>query len=70
MYEAEYHPSIRKDLRKIDPQIREKIRTEHIPRILSDPEIGENLGGNSDTKEDGIFLPCLKTGVSRANSYE
>ena len=37
MYEAEYHPKIKKDLRKIDPPIREKIRIEHIPKILEDP---------------------------------
>ncbi len=42
MYEAEYHPKIRKDLKKIDPPIREKIRSEHIPNILSDPGAGEN----------------------------
>jgi len=46
MYEVEYHPKIRKDLKKIDPPIREKIRTDHIPRILSDPEVGENLAGD------------------------
>ena len=46
MYEAEYHPKIRKDLKKIDPPIREKIRTEHIPKILSDPGAGENLAGD------------------------
>ncbi|OQX27760.1 MAG: hypothetical protein BWK80_03540 [Desulfobacteraceae bacterium IS3] len=46
MYKAEYHPGIKKDLKKIDPPIREKIRNEHIPKILSDPEIGENLAGD------------------------
>ena len=46
MYEAEYHPKIRKDLKKIDPSIREKIRTVHIPSILSDPGSGENLAGD------------------------
>jgi mRNA-degrading endonuclease RelE of RelBE toxin-antitoxin system len=46
MYEAEYHPKIKKDLRKIDPPIREKIRTEHIPKILDDPGVGENLAGD------------------------
>jgi addiction module RelE/StbE family toxin len=45
MYEAKYHPKIKKDLKKIDPQIREKIRTEHIPKILSDPGRGEKLSG-------------------------
>ena len=46
MYEAEYHPKIIKYLKKIDPPIREKIRTEHIPRILSDPGSEENLAGD------------------------
>jgi mRNA-degrading endonuclease RelE of RelBE toxin-antitoxin system len=46
MYEAEYHPQIRKDLKKIDPPIRERIRAEHIPRILSNPGVGENLAGD------------------------
>ena len=46
MYEAEYHPKIRKDLKKIDPPIREKIRSEHIPKILSDPGVGEDLVGD------------------------
>jgi mRNA-degrading endonuclease RelE of RelBE toxin-antitoxin system len=46
MYEAEYHPKIRKDLKKIDPPIREKIRSEHIPKILSDPGAGEDLVGD------------------------
>jgi mRNA-degrading endonuclease RelE of RelBE toxin-antitoxin system len=46
MYEAKYHPKIKKDLKKIDPPIREKIRTEHLPKILSDPGAGENLSGD------------------------
>lgn len=46
MYEAEYHPKIRKDLKKIDPPIREKIRSEHISKILSEPGIGEDLAGD------------------------
>lgn len=53
MYEAEYHPKIRKDLKKIDPPIREKIRTEHIPKILSDPGAGENLVG--DLKGTSVY---------------
>jgi len=46
MYEAEYHPRVNKDLKKIDPPIREKIRNEHIPKIISDPDVGENLSGD------------------------
>jgi len=46
MYEAEYHPKVRKDLKKIDPPIRRKIRSEHIPKILSHPEAGDKLSGD------------------------
>jgi len=46
MYKAEYHPGIKKDLKKLDPPVCEKIRNEHIPKILSEPEIGENLAGD------------------------
>ena len=46
MYEAKYHPKIKRDLKKIDPKIREKIRIEHIPKILSDPQAGEKLSGD------------------------
>lgn len=43
MYSAKYHPRIKKDLKKIDPPVREKIRNEHIPKILANPEMGEEL---------------------------
>ena len=46
MYDAEYHPKIRKDLKKIDPPIREAIRSEHIPVIMSNPEVGKSLAGD------------------------
>ncbi len=46
MYKVEYHPGVKKDLKKIDPPIREKIRSEHIPKILATPEIGEELAGD------------------------
>ena len=46
MYEVKYHPKIKKDLKKIDPKLREKIRIEHIPKILSDPRTGEKLSGD------------------------
>ncbi|WP_446011823.1 type II toxin-antitoxin system RelE/ParE family toxin [Candidatus Electrothrix sp.] len=46
MYEARYHPKIKKDLKKIDPAIRKKIRNAHIPKILSDPGTGETLSGD------------------------
>lgn len=46
MYKAQYHPGIKKDLKKIDYPIRERIRSEHIPKILSNPENGEELTGD------------------------
>ncbi len=46
MYRAVYHPAIKKDLKKIDPQFRGKIRYEHIPVILSNPDVGERLSGD------------------------
>ncbi len=46
MYKAVYHPKVKRDLKKIDPPIREKIRSDHIPKILSNPEIGEELVGD------------------------
>jgi mRNA-degrading endonuclease RelE of RelBE toxin-antitoxin system len=46
MYEVRYHPKIKKDLKKLDPPIREKIRNEHIPKILSVPGTGETLSGD------------------------
>ncbi len=46
MYKVEYHPKVKKDLKKIDPPICERIRSEHIPKILANPEIGEKLAGD------------------------
>jgi len=46
MYEAKYHPKIKKDLKRLDPPTRNKIRTEHIPKILSNPGTGETLSGD------------------------
>jgi len=46
MYKDEYHPQVRKDLKKLDPKLREIIKTEYIPAILSAPEKGEPLVGD------------------------
>ncbi len=46
MYKDLYHPKIKKDLKKIDPPIKKKIKDEHIPLILSNPTIGESLVGD------------------------
>jgi mRNA-degrading endonuclease RelE of RelBE toxin-antitoxin system len=46
MYKDEYHPRVKKDLRKLDVRTRELIKTTHIPAILSDPSVGQTLVGN------------------------
>ncbi len=46
MYKDEYHPRIKKDLKKLDPQIREEIKTKYIPDILLSPDTGDNLEGD------------------------
>lgn len=46
MYRDEYHPQVKKDLKKLSPNLREAVRTEHIPAILSEPEKGELLTGD------------------------
>ena len=53
MYKAIYHPQIKKDLKKIDPPIRDKIRTEHIQTIVSSPGSRENLAG--DLKNTSVY---------------
>jgi addiction module RelE/StbE family toxin len=46
MYNDQYHPRIKKDLKKLAPQIREEIKTKHIPNILLSPKIGHTLEGD------------------------
>ncbi len=46
MYKDEYHPAVKKDLKKVDAPIREEIKATHIPTVLSDPDIGETLIGD------------------------
>jgi mRNA-degrading endonuclease RelE of RelBE toxin-antitoxin system len=55
-YRDEYHPRIKKDLKKLSPNLRKAIITEHIPAILSNPEKGEPLAGDLG----GIFSYHLK----------
>ncbi len=43
MYEDQYHPQIKKDLKKIDKPIRLEIKEQIIPTILSNPTIGNEL---------------------------
>ena len=46
MYKKKYHPQVKKDLKKIDPSIRKKIREMYIPDIVSNPRFGEALKGD------------------------
>ncbi len=46
MYKDQYHPRIKKDLKKLDPQIREQIKNKYIPNILLSPDMGHNLEGD------------------------
>jgi len=46
MYRDEYHPKVKKDLKKFDPQTRQFIKEEIIPGLLESPEIGEHLIGD------------------------
>lgn len=46
MYKDEYHPAVKKDLKKVDAPIREEIKATHIPTVLSHPDIGETLIGD------------------------
>ncbi|BAQ60623.1 hypothetical protein GM3708_1029 [Geminocystis sp. NIES-3708] len=46
MYKDQYHPRIKKDLKKLDPRIREEIKNKYIPNILLSPNIGHNLEGD------------------------
>ena len=45
MFRERYHPSVKKDLRKIDRGVREKIKNVWIPKLLSDPHKGKELTG-------------------------
>ncbi len=56
MYKKNYHPKIKKDLKKIAPSIREKIREIYIPDIVSNPKNGEALKGDLS----GVFSYHVK----------
>ena len=45
MFKEQYHPAVKKDLRKIDASVREKIKNEWIPKLLSEPQEGKELTG-------------------------
>lgn len=46
MYKEKYHPQVKKDIKKLDPQVRTKIKDLSIPKILENPQIGVNLVGD------------------------
>ena len=46
MYNDQYHPQVKRDLKKLSSELRERIKTEHIPAILSHPEGGDTLVGD------------------------
>ncbi|MDX2440728.1 MAG: hypothetical protein QNK40_09275 [Desulfobacterales bacterium] len=45
IYREQYHPAVKKDLKKIDSGAREKIRKEWIPKLLLEPQGGKELAG-------------------------
>ena len=45
MFKDRYHPAVKKDLRKIDKAVREKIKKVWIPKLLSEPDEGKELTG-------------------------
>jgi len=46
MYRDEYHPQVKKDLKKLDKSVKEKIKNKYIPEILENPESGVSLVGD------------------------
>ena len=45
-FRDEYHPKVKKDLRKIDRSVKSEIRDIHIPKILSNPHVADALTGD------------------------
>ena len=45
MFRDQYHPAVRKDLKKLDSTTRSEIKTEWIPVILEEPDGGGELSG-------------------------
>ncbi len=46
IYKDEYHPQVKKDLKKLHPFLKETIKTEYIQEILSAPQNGEMPSGD------------------------
>jgi len=45
-FKDEYHPKVKKDLRKIDKSVQSEIKDFHIPEILNNPYIADELKGD------------------------
>jgi addiction module RelE/StbE family toxin len=46
MYLDEYHPQVKKDIKHLMPALREVIKNQHIPKLLTNPLQGEFLVGD------------------------
>ena len=46
MFSDEYHPKVKKDLKKIDISVQKEIRNKHISKILGNPFVYECLSGD------------------------
>lgn len=46
MYRDQYHPKVKKDLKKLDKCLRQELEETHIPAILERPDQGEELVGD------------------------
>ena len=46
MHHDQYHPKVRKDIKKLDKRLSQEIESIHIPAILEQPEQGEELVGD------------------------
>ena len=46
MYKDEYHPRVKRDLKKLDHSVREEIKSIHIQTIRTNPKVGETLVGD------------------------
>ena len=45
-FRDEYNPKVKKDLKKINKSVESEVRDLHIPKILSDPYIANDLTGD------------------------
>ena len=53
-----YHPRVKRDLRKIDKSVESEVKNLHIPRILHDPYLADELTGDLE----GIISYHFKKG--------